>query len=82
MRPETILFLPQGDGFRITDEFRQRTYGTITPHVVQRPGRRPQQRFRVAIDLGGGLRTEADYLEFDEAQEKAEAFIRAHGTLG
>ncbi|HSV28985.1 MAG TPA: hypothetical protein VLL76_05485 [Candidatus Omnitrophota bacterium] len=82
MRAETILFLPQGDGYRITDEFRDRTYGTITPQVVEKPGRRPSRRFHVVVDLGGGIDTQADYMDLDEAQERAEAFIRAHGTLG
>lgn len=83
MRGETLLFLPQGTGFRITDEFRQRTYGTIaTEAAAPKPGRPGSQVFVLAIDLGGGMALHDRFATLDEAQERAEAYLRAHGALG
>lgn len=88
MRGQNLLFLPRAGGYRITDEFRQRTYGTITteavtPQAPPRPGRiAVSQRFVLEIDLGGGMATREVFVDLGEAQSRAEAYLRAHGALG
>lgn len=80
MRGETVLFLPRGSGYRITDEHRQRTYGTIATETVA--GGRNARRFILDIDLGGGMDMHEAFAELSHAQDRAEAYLRAQGALG
>ncbi len=88
MRGEALLFLPRADGYRITDEYRQRTYGTIAVEEVEpcrpaRPGRvHCPRRFVLDIDLGGGMALREAFVDLTHAQDRAEAYLRAHGALG
>lgn len=84
MRAETLLFLPVPGRLRITDEFRQHTYGTILTEELPppRPHRRPGFRFTLDVDLGGGIGCHEVFDDLAEAQAHAERFIRAHGALG
>lgn len=69
---------------RITDEYRQHTYGTIVTETLPapRPHRRPSHRFTLDIDLGGGILCHEVFDDLADAQAHAERFIRAHGALG
>ncbi|MEW5728421.1 MAG: hypothetical protein AB1918_11400 [Pseudomonadota bacterium] len=88
MRGENLLFLPRAGGYRITDEYRQRTYGTIAVEAVEpcapaRPGRvHCPDRFVLAIDLGGGMAMREEFVDLGHAQDRAEAYLRSHGALG
>jgi hypothetical protein len=84
MRGEVLLFLPMAGRLRITDEYRETTYGSIEQRSLgkpQYPHQREAFRFLVRIELAGITCAE----EFDDmiaAQSFAESFLRAHGQLG
>lgn len=87
MRAETLLFLPMAGRLRITDEYREHTYGTIATEAILPPGpprphHRARHRFTLDVDLGGGYACHQVFDDLGEAQAHAERFIRAHGALG
>lgn len=85
MRGEVLLFLPRADGLRITDEFRQVDYGTISTISLGKPAyahQREKFRFCLRIDWGGSISCTEDFDDLAEAQAFAESFLRRHGALG